>query len=171
MKKMKKFAVVALALMLMATQLVLASAEGLGNRTQDVKAKYSGGAAESEVYSVDVTWGKMEFTYSVGGTRTWNPATHLYDENVTAGWTEDGNGITVVNHSNAEVNFAFTAQAAAGFEAIALNFDTSRAMLASAVNTTYAAAPAHTITVTPSGALTEDTTAGTVIGTITVTLS
>ena len=41
MKKMKKFAVVALALMLMATQLVLASAEGLGNRTQDVKAKYS----------------------------------------------------------------------------------------------------------------------------------
>lgn len=171
MKKMKKFAVVALALMLMATQLVLASAEGLGNRTQDVKAKYSGGAAEPEVYSVDVTWGKMEFTYSVGGTRTWNPATHLYDENVTAGWTEDGNGITVVNHSNAEVNFAFTAQAAAGFEAIALNFDTSRAMLASAVNTTYAAAPAHTITVTPSGALTEDTTAGTVIGTITVTLS
>lgn len=171
MKKMKKFAVVALALMLMATQLVLASAEGLGNRTQDVKAKYSGGAAEPEVYSVDVTWGKMEFTYSVGGTRTWNPATHLYDENVTAGWTEDGNGITVVNHSNAEVNFAFTAQAAAGFEAITLNFDTSRAMLASAVNTTYAAAPAHTITVTPSGALTEDTTAGTVIGTITVTLS
>lgn len=171
MKKMKKFAVVALALMLMATQLVLASAEGLGNRTQDVKAKYSGGAAEPEVYSVDVTWGKMEFTYSVGGTRTWNPATHLYDENATAGWTEDGNGITVVNHSNAEVNFAFTAQAAAGFEAIALNFDTSRAMLASAVNTTYAAAPAHTITVTPSGALTEDTTAGTVIGTITVTLS
>lgn len=171
MKKMKKFAVVALALMLMATQLVLASAEGLGNRTQDVKAKYSGGAAEPEVYSVDVTWGKMEFTYSVGGTRTWNPATHLYDENVTAGWTEDGNGITVVNHSNAEVNFAFTAQAAAGFEAIALNFDTSRAMLASAVNTIYAAAPAHTITVTPSGALTEDTTAGTVIGTITVTLS
>ena len=171
MKKMKKFAVVVLALMLMATQLVLASAEGLGNRTQDVKAKYSGGAAEPEVYSVDVTWGKMEFTYSVGGTRTWNPATHLYDENVTAGWTEDGNGITVVNHSNAEVNFAFTAQAAAGFEAIALNFDTSRAMLASAVNTTYAAAPAHTITVTPSGALTEDTTAGTVIGTITVTLS
>ena len=46
MKRMKKFAVVALALMLMATQLVLASAEGLGNRTQDVKAKYSGGAAE-----------------------------------------------------------------------------------------------------------------------------
>ena len=57
MKRMKKFAVVALALMLMATQLVLASAEGLGNRTQDVKAKYSGGAAEPEVYSVDVTWG------------------------------------------------------------------------------------------------------------------
>ena len=96
MKKMKKFAVVALALMLMATQLVLASAEGLGNRTQDVKAKYSGGAAEPEVYSVDVTWGKMEFTYSVGGTRTWNPATHLYDENVTAGWTEDGDRKSVV---------------------------------------------------------------------------
>ena len=168
---MKKFAVVALALMLMATQLVLASAEGLGNRTQDVKAKYSGGAAEPEVYSVDVTWGKMEFTYSVGGTRTWNPATHLYDENVTAGWTEDGNGITVVNHSNAEVNFAFTAQDAAGFEAIALNFDTPPAILPRAVHTTYAAAPAHTITVTPSGALTDDTTAGTVIGTITVTLS
>lgn len=173
MKKMKKFAVVALALMLMATQLVLASAEGLGNRTQDVKAKYSGGTAEPEVYSVDVTWGKMEFTYTDASKGTWNPENHSYDGAVAAAWScEDGaNEVTVTNHSNAEVNFAFTAQAAAGFEAIALNFDTSRAMLASAVNTTYAAAPAHTITVTPSGALTEDTTAGTVIGTITVTLS
>lgn len=171
MKKMKKFAVVALALMLMATQIVLASAEGLGNRTQDVKAKYSGGAAEPEVYSVDVTWGAMEFTYSVGGTRTWNPTTHLYDENVTAGWTESGNDITVVNHSNKSVNVAFSYEAAQGFSGITGSFDTASSTLAAGKVGDVAGADKVVSHLTLSGALASSVTEFTKVGTITVSLT
>jgi len=171
MKKMKKFAVVALALMLMATQLVLASAEGLGNRTQDVKAKYSGGAAEPEVYSVDVTWGKMEFTYSVGGTRTWNPDTHLYDDKSTAGWTEDGNDITVVNHSNKPVNVAFSYEAAQGFSDIIGSFTSASDTLFAGSLGDYDGADMVTTNLTLSGALASSVTEFTKVGTITVALT
>ena len=169
MKRMKKFAVVALALMLMATQLVLASAEGLGNRTQDVKAKYSGGAAEPEVYSVDVTWGKMEFTYSVG--RTWNPDTHLYDDKSTAGWTEDGNDITVVNHSNKSVNVAFSYEAAQGYSGIIGTFSTASDTLFAGSLGDPDGADKVTTNLTLSGALASSVTEFTKVGTITVALT
>lgn len=171
MKRMKKIAVVALALMLMATQLVLASAEGLGNRTQDVKAKYSGGAAEPEVYSVDVTWGKMEFTYSVGGTRTWNPDTHLYDDKSTAGWTEDGNDITVVNHSNKSVNVAFSYEAAQGYSGIIGTFTAASDTLFAGSLGDPDGADKVTTNLTLSGALASSVTEFTKVGTITVALT
>lgn len=175
---MKKILTLMLSLALLCVMAVPAMAADTidrkgGSTSADVKGTYVPGSGTATVYSVDIAWGSLEFTYTDASKGTWNPENHSYDGALAAAWSceEGANEVTVTNHSNAEVNFAFTAQAAAGFEAITLNFDTSRAMLASAVNTTYAAAPAQTITVTPSGALTEDTTAGTVIGTITVTLS
>lgn len=175
---MKKILTLMLSLALLCVMAVPAMATDTisqkdGSASANVKGTYVPGSGTATVYSVDIAWGSLEFTYTDASKGTWNPDTHSYDGAEVAAWScEAGaNKVTVTNHSNAEVNFAFTAQAAAGFEAITLNFDTSRAMLDSAVNTTYAAAPAHTITVTPSGALTKDTTAGTVIGTITVTIS
>ena len=47
-----------------------------GTATKAVKASYSAGAGGGTVYSVDITWGNMEFTYSAGSGSTWNPATH-----------------------------------------------------------------------------------------------
>lgn len=175
---MKKILTLMLSLALLCVMAVPAMAADTisqkdGSASANVKGTYVPGSGTATVYSVDIAWGSLEFTYTDASKGTWNPDNHSYDGAVVAAWScEDGaDKITVTNHSNAEVNFAFTAQAAADFEAITLNFDTSRAMLDSAVNTTYAAAPAHTITVTPSGALTKDTIAGTVIGTITVTIS
>ena len=44
--------------------------------TKAVKASYRSGAGGSTVYSVDITWGSMEFTYSEGPSPTWDPETH-----------------------------------------------------------------------------------------------
>ena len=104
MQKLKKFAAVTLALMLIVTLAVSVSAEPVsgktGSKTIDVNARYTSGALTPKVYSVDVTWGKMEFTYSVSGTREWNPETHEYADKTSAGWKAEGNDVTVVNHSN-----------------------------------------------------------------------
>ena len=120
---------------------------------------------------MDVTWGKMEFTYSVGGTRTWNPATHLYDENVTAGWTEDGNGITVVNHSNKSVNVAFSYEAAHDYSGIIGTFSTTSDTLFAGSVGDPDGADKVTTNLTLSGALASSVTEFTKVGTITVTLS
>ena len=122
MQKLKNFAVVTLALMLIVTLAVSVSAEPVsgksGSKTIDVNAKYTSGALTPKVYSVDVTWGKMEFTYSVSGTREWNPETHEYADKTSAGWKAEGNDVTVVNHSNTDVTVHFTYAAAEGYSGV-----------------------------------------------------
>lgn len=175
---MKKILTLILSLALLCVMAVPAMAadnikDKNGSASANVKGTYVAGSGATTVYSVDIAWGSLEFTYTDASKGTWNPENHSYDGAVAAKWSceEDADKITVTNHSNAEVNFAFTAKSAAGFEGITLDFDTVSAKLDSAVGTTIAAAPAKTVTVTPSGALADDTAAGTVIGTITVTLS
>ena len=75
--------------------------------SHDVTATYradSSGGAGGPVYSVDITWGELSFTYSDG---TWNPDTHEYDGE---GWTvdkEDGNTVKVENNGNTAVSVSF----------------------------------------------------------------
>jgi len=60
---------------------------------------------QTDLISLDVTWGAMEFTYSEG---VWNPETHQYDG---AGWTPDeanGNRIAVTNSGNVDLGVTFT---------------------------------------------------------------
>ena len=172
MKKMKKFAVVALALMLMATQLVLASAEGLGNRTQDVKAKYSGGAAEPEVYSVDVTWGAMEFTYTVSGTKTWDPETHTYTASTQPAWTASGNTITVTNHSNTDITASFAFSALTAYNTVTGSFSSTSLMLPTAEGKAVNdAVLTGKTSLTLGGTLASDITVFTNVGTVIVTIS
>lgn len=74
-----------------------------------VSAKYVDGISTGETVSVDIEWGKMEFTYSVGGTKEWNADSHTYTvKNPTAAWTENGNTVTLTNHSNVDVKATFT---------------------------------------------------------------
>lgn len=146
-----------------------------GTATHDVTATYvdgSSGGAGTPVYSVDIVWGDMAFTYTEEA-GVWNPATH---ETTGAGggiWkvnTEGGNTIKVTNHSNAAVTATFSYTPAADYGDITGSFDNTTLNLATAVNTPVSNAPSGSAALTLEGALDSSAAAGTTIGTITVTL-
>ena len=147
-----------------------------GTATHDVTATYvdgSSGGAGGTVYSVDITWGDMAFTYTAEA-GIWNPANHTYTGAEGGAWAVDkegGNTITVTNHSNTDVTAAFSYAPAEGFTGISGTFDNASLALKSAVGTEVTNAPTGTAALTLDGALGSDTTANTTIGTITVTLS
>lgn len=150
---------------------------GGGTASHDVKATYradSSGGAGGTVYSVDITWGDMAFTYTAEA-GIWDPANHTYTGAEGGAWTVDnkdgGNTITVTNHSNTDVTAAFSYAPAEGFTGISGSFDKDSLGLKSAVGTEVANAPTGTAALTLTGALGSDTTANTTIGTITVTLN
>ena len=149
---------------------------GLGGTAScDVKATYvagSSGGAGTKVYSVDIVWGDMAFTYTEEA-GVWNPATH---ETTGAGggiWSvnnTDGNKIKVTNHSNAAVTATFSYAAAPSYEGISGSFDKTTLNLVSAVGTEVSNAPSDSAALTLTGALASTVTTSTKIGTITVTL-
>jgi len=73
--------------------------------------KYTG--SESEIASVSITWGAMNFTYSDG---TWNTETYTYDG---AGWTAEGNTVTVENTGNVDITASVAYQNRSDFAFIA----------------------------------------------------
>ena len=147
-----------------------------GTASHDVTATYradSSGGAGGTVYSVDITWGDMAFTYTAEA-GIWDPATHKTTGAEGGVWKVDkegGNTITVTNHSNTDVTAAFSYAAASGFEGISGSFDKESLALKTAVGTEVANAPSGTAALTLDGAVGSDTTANTTIGTITVTLN
>ena len=149
---------------------------GLGGTAScDVKATYvagSSGGAGATVYSVDIVWGDMAFTYTEEA-GVWNPATHETTGANGGIWkatTTDGNKIKVTNHSNAAVTATFSYAAATGYDSISGSFDKTTLNLATAVGTEVSNAPSDTAALTLSGALDSTVTTSTKIGTITVTL-
>ncbi len=130
-----------------------------GSATKDVTATYNAGSSSQTVYSVTITWGDMDFEYNDG---TWDPNTHTYKAN----WTQNGNTVTVTNHSNAAITAKLSYTHKTGFDGITGTFDNQTLSLATAVGTDVSAAPTATATLTLSGALTKTDT----VGTITVTL-
>ncbi len=141
-----------------------------GTATKAVTASYHSGAGGGTVYSVDITWDSMEFTYSEGSSPTWNPATHTYSSGGTGGWSHNGNKITVTNHSNTKVTANLTYTPEAGYDGISGNFDKTEMDLATAVDTPVVSAPTDTAALTLSGTLDSKVISSTKIGTITVTI-
>ena len=177
---MKKIVALALALALaLSLATVSASAEtisGSGSTaSRDVKATYQPGGTGGTVYSVDITWGSMEFTYTAASAGTWDPETHSTSGGGSGTWapkTADGDKITVTNHSNTSVTASLTyTPVSSTYSGISGSFDQASLSLATAVGTTVGAAPTGTAKLTLSGALDSSVAAGTKIGTITVTLS
>ena len=120
---MKKLIAAALALTMTlgmsTTALAAGNVDGAGVGSQDpidVTAKYNDGVTEPAVYSVDLAWEDMTFTYNESGTRTWNPDTHTYTDSTTSGWDKITAAVTATNHSNAQVTvkFDYTPQGATG---------------------------------------------------------
>lgn len=93
-------------------------AEVTGSRLDDAKT----------LYTVDVTWGKMQFVYKTVGTRTWNEKTHLFDEDFTSSWSASGNTIKVTNHSNTDVKAKFSYNRNSLYNEVIGKFNISKAL-------------------------------------------
>src|SRR5699024_556967 len=174
---MKKLIATALALTMTlgmsTTALAAGNVDGAGVGSQDpidVTAKYNDGVTEPAVYSVDLTWEDMTFTYNESGTRTWDPDTHTYTDTTSAGWDKISATVTATNHSNVQVTvkFDYTPQGATGVNA-SMSKDSFK--LAAGVenqpNEAATDSPTLMITGTPNSSLTAE---GVTIGTITVTI-
>ena len=103
---MKKILGLMIAVLLIATLTVSAVAATIetatGSDSADVKGKYVA-STRTDVYSVEISWGAMEFDYEEGG-EAWNTETHKWeaDPNNPAEWkvNNNSNTITLANNSN-----------------------------------------------------------------------
>lgn len=171
---MKKIVALILTLALaFALATVPAFAATIQSESHEVTATYLAGDSSNPVYSVNLAWGAMDFTYTDGA---WNPNTHSYDTS-DASWSATGNTVTVTNHSNAAVTATLAYNAEPNYKGITglfkENSETANdgvLKLATAVGTAVENAPAQTAALSLSGVLNSKTPAGTTIGTVTVTL-
>lgn len=69
----------------------------------DIEVACQNNTVIPDVYSVDIEWQDMIFTYNASGTKTWNPVTHMYTAETTGQWSKDAADITVINHSNRSI--------------------------------------------------------------------
>lgn len=169
MKKLTSL-VLAAAMVLALGAITFAETITTGDQNIDVEAKYQDRTTTATVYSVDITWGAMQFTYAENGTMTWNPSDHTYSGSTTAGWTATGNTVTVVNHSNADITASFAFEALETYSEVTGTFDIESKALAAGVVNGYDAADEVTVRLTLGGTLPETVTNYTKIGKITVTI-
>lgn len=172
MKKLVSMLAVAALTCTMGTTAFAADQDGVstGSYPADVKGTYQAGGSSAVVYSVDIAWTDMSFTYTDAGEGTWDPETHQYDGGAKAAWTASNDSITVTNHSNAAVKATASYQAETGYESTTMTFGNNGATVATAEGTAVTSAPSATITVTPGGTLAESANGGK-IGTITVSIA
>ena len=171
MKKLVSMLVAAALVCTMSTTAFAADQDGVGtgDHTAEVKGTYQAGGSGAVVYSVDIAWDSLEFTYTAAGEGTWNPETHEYNGATQASWSESKN-IVVTNHSNAAVTATASYAADPDYGSTTMTFSNNGATVATAVGTEVASAPSATITVTPGGTLAESANGGK-IGTITVSIA
>lgn len=165
---------------MIAATLALTLSMSMGNlvyavedKSADIKATYQAGKESTDtVYSVDVNWGSLEYTYSSGVTKSWDPTTLKYKETSgTSSWTcqEGADQITVTNNSNADITASL---AYAGTDSnITGTFSNSKIGLKSAVGTNAGDGPSGTTTLSLKGALSDTTAEKKEIGNVTVTIS
>lgn len=82
----------------------------------DVIAKYSASVNTPEVYSVDISWDSMTFTYTQNDTKNWDADNHSYVTETDGGWNKTTSSVKVTNHSNVavDVSIEYTAIADTG---------------------------------------------------------
>lgn len=180
---MKRLSIICLSILLALSLSVTAWATNGQAKGQDlgttdpipVTATYQSTGNGQTVYSVDIIWGSMDFTYQTAG-KYWDPSEHKYIE-TDAGWTcaDSANQIKITNHSNAEVNCSLSYTANTDYSGISGTFMSGGAkfssiLLPSAAEDRVAASSLSTIvTLQLSGILPENTN-NQEIGTITATI-
>lgn len=171
---MKKIVSALLALTLVSAASVTASAltvSPLEDTDIDVNAKYVDGATTPNVYSVDIEWGAMQFTYTESGTNVWNASTHEYTLDSNTSWSESGNDVKVTNHSNDTVDVEFTYASLNEFADVTGSFDVESDSLDAGEVDGYATADSVTTKLTLSGTIDSSETEFVKVGAITVKLS
>ena len=142
-----------------------------GSYNTDVTGTYvEGNDSNGTVFSVDIKWTGMNFTYYAEKGPVWNTEDHTYSAAEPARWEGTGT-ITVTNHSNTRISATPAYTKETGYETVEIEFDKDKLTLVSAdIDNT---AVTNTIIVTPGGslpAISNDTNSAK-IGTITVTIA
>ena len=149
------------------------------NNSHDVYVTYQAGASSPTIYSVDIVWQSMEFTYTAASEGTWDPETHAYTNKQNASWSFANNKITVTNHSNTEVKATFSYTPATNYSAVNGTFvgvdnkalTNATLTLSSAVGSARDVAPSGDAFLSLSGELPSNLETKTVCGTVTVTIN
>ena len=125
-----------------------------GSASKDVYVSYEGNVSSETVYSVDVIWTDLSFSYSEG-TTMWDPEKHEYvtsSEASNGGWTDSEGEITVINHSNASVLIDISFKKADDLtDEVGIDIIEPQFTLKSAVNSTFNTAPSKTTTIKATG--------------------
>ena len=169
----KRLAMILALAMMMSTTAVAADVEAAGGSSDaSVKATYEEGTdASAVIFSVDIEWEGLSFTYYEESNPVWDPTTHDYTsgEYQAEGWDKSQAGtVTVTNHSNTDILANFTYGAKSGFESATMNFDFAQIYVASPVADKTEKTSSNSVV--PGGTLPEGTEDAE-IGTITVTIS
>ena len=177
---MKKILSIALCLVLILSLGTTAYAADTitGGQSQTVTGNYQAAAEAGTVYSVDIQWGSLEFTYEVPA-QVWDTETHTYKapDDAAPQWVcEDGaNQVTVVNRSNAGIDVTVTTDM--GESGITATVSDEGKFILASADATITAENATgqetkgSVTITLAGELSKEHTAGSAIGTVTVTLA
>ncbi|MDO4333940.1 MAG: hypothetical protein Q4C58_14830 [Eubacteriales bacterium] len=172
--KMKKIVAATLVFVLSAGNMVYASAAEPtpGNNTAEILATYNEEEPDPAiVYSVDVEWGSLEYTYDSGKTLTWDPETLKYVETAgTSTWSceENADKISITNNSNTAITATLSYEQTDS--SISGSFDQAKISLRTAEGTEADNGPSGTATLSLSGALSDTVTTKTEIGKVTVTI-
>ena len=143
------------------------TASGIGEYAANVTGSYVPGTTSgATLFSVEIQWEDLEFTYHAELAGEWDAENHVYLPNTPAYWEGKGK-ITVTNHSNAKISATPKYTAAQGYADAAMTFSPAALNIASAENGN---AQIGTMTVTPDGSLPEMDQPG-IIGSITLTIA
>ena len=155
MKQSLSFPLAVAAALALSTPVLAANVTaGQGSVPIDVYARYQDGSTTGTVYSVDITWGDMQFTYAKSGALVWNPNDHTYTDDTTSNWQAEGNTITVTNHSNTEVTANFSFAPLANLTDLKGDFSISSEKLDAGIEKDYAGADSVSSVLTLSGSYT-----------------
>ena len=176
MKKILSFVLVLV--MIFSLSVTAFAAEEITNTNDssstDVHGTYIAGTSGGTVFSVDISWTDMNFTYYGASSPVWDPVTHTYSgEERESGWADSNAYIEVTNHSNTHINVNLSYSAKDDFKDARVLFQYNGAYVGRADNgmgKDGAGLPQTVrIGIAPSGILPEGTKDA-LIGSITVSL-
>lgn len=145
--------------------------ENGGESETTVKGTYVASENTPTVYSVDVSWGSMEFTYTDAYIGDWDPTTHKYINPVEAKWScdTDANKVTVTNHSNVSITADLSYSQSTDYKTVKGLFSEKQLTIPSAVGTAVSSAPNNSSKLNLSGDLSKGAK-DVVVGTVTVSI-